>query len=128
MLEQENADFLAYCPNYVFQLTITCGFAVLRLMQSPAADYLDAVASKKLFNSAIVAIRKIGVSNNDFPGRLAEVLVQLKARGSGQKIDWGNLHLNVRSRMSMSVMFDSLWEWRKGFEPETGKSRTSMQK
>jgi hypothetical protein len=95
ILEQENADFLAYCPNYVFQLTITCGFAVLELTQSPTVDYLDAVASEKLFNSAIVAIRNVSVSNNDLPGRLAEVLVQLKARSSGRKSDWGSLQLRV---------------------------------
>ena len=61
----------------------------------------------------------MSVSNNDLPGRLADVLAQLKARhnSSHHNIDqWEALKLEVRSRMSMSVTFDSLWQWRRGFE------------
>lgn len=93
-------------------------------------DYLDTVASKGLFNFSIAAVRKISVSNNDLPGRLAEVLAQLKARGnrrgiSSNKNDWKCLELKVRSRMSMSVVFDSLWEWRRGFEVDESRDSSS---
>ena len=122
-------DILSYCPNYVFQMTSASGFVILKLVQSPATEYVDAAASKSLFNSAILAVRSMSVSNNDLPGRLAEVLAQLKARGNRaarNKTDWQILQLNVRSRMSMSIVFDSLWEWRRGFEMGESKAPSSM--
>jgi len=97
-------------------MILAAGFAVLKLMTSPMSEYIGSTSSRSAFNSAIVAIRKISVSNNDLPGRLADVLAQLKARRNREKRDWQSLQLNVQSRMSMSITFDSLWQWRKGFE------------
>jgi hypothetical protein len=114
-------DILNYCPNYIFQMTVASGFVILKLLESPVSEYVDSAAGKSSFNSAILAVRKISISNNDLPGRLAEVLAQLKARAnraSRSKSDWQILQLKVRSRMSMSIVFDSLWEWRKGFEAD----------
>ncbi|KAH8765102.1 C6 zinc finger domain-containing protein [Hyaloscypha sp. PMI_1271] len=120
-------DILIHCPNYIFQMILASGFAVLRLSTSPMSEYIDSASSRTTFNSAIFAIRKISVSNNDLPGRLADVLAQLKARGNRVKRDWQNLQPNVRSRMSMSITFDSLWEWRKGFESSGSKPTSGAQ-
>jgi hypothetical protein len=108
-------------------MILASGFAVLRLSTSPMSEYIDSASSRTTFNSAIFAIRKISVSNNDLPGRLADVLAQLKARGNREKRDWQNLQPNVRSRMSMSITFDSLWEWRKGFESSGSKPTSGAQ-
>jgi len=108
-------------------MTLAAGFAILKLMTSPISEYIDSTSSRTAFNSAIVAIRKISVSNNDLPGRLADVLAQLKARGNREKRDWQFLQLNVRSRMSMSITFDSLWQWRKGFESNKETPRSGAQ-
>ena len=123
-------DVSSHCPNYIFQMILASALTVRKVLESPMIEYVDATAAKVLFNSAIVAIRKISVSNNDIPGRLAEVLAQLKARGNrapANKTSWQSFHLKVRSRMSMSILFDSLWEWRNGFaaEESRGSSRTS---
>jgi hypothetical protein len=112
-------DLLSHCPSYVFQMTLASGFALLKLISSPIMEHLEGTSAKATFNSAIVAVRRMSVSNNDLPGRLADVLAQLKARGlsSSNNADrWQALSLKVRGRMSMSVTFDSLWHWRKGFE------------
>jgi hypothetical protein len=111
-------DIASYCPNYLFQMTLASGFALLKLLSSPAIEWIDAPTCKRQFNAAIVAVRRMSVTNNDLPGRMAEVLVQLKARGGSRKDpdNWESLRLRLRGRMSMSVTFDSLWEWRKGFE------------
>jgi hypothetical protein len=112
-------DLLSYCPNYVFQMALASGFALLKLITSPAMQHLEGTSAKALFNSAIVAVRRMSVSNNDLPGRLADVLAQLKARPPSipnSSDYWQAFNLKVRSRMSMSVTYDSLWHWRKGFE------------
>lgn len=124
-VHNSDMDVLNYCPNYVFQMILAAGFSVLRLSTSPLVEYIDALTAKRLFNSSIAALRKISITNNDLPGRLAEVLAQLKARRNRLsrelRANWNSLQLKVRSRLSMSITFDSLWEWRRGFvEDENG--------
>ncbi|CZR50346.1 uncharacterized protein PAC_00218 [Phialocephala subalpina] len=115
--------FMKYCPKYVFWMTLAAAFTICKLLSSTFADYLDVVTSKQLFNTAVSAIRQMSVSNNDLAGRLAEVLVQLRARATQTKSPgssnngWQSLGIKVRSRMSVSITYDSLWEWRNGFLP-----------
>jgi hypothetical protein len=123
-------DVLSYCPNYVYQMVLAAGFSILRLCTSPLVEYIDALGAKRLFNSSIAAVRKISVTNNDLPGRLAEVLAQLKARRNRLSreltTDWNSLQLKVRGRLSMSITFDSLWEWRKGVIEDENVAVASM--
>lgn len=115
-----------YCPKYIFWMTLAAAFTICKLLSSTFADYLDVVASRQLFNTAVSAIRQMSVSNNDLAGRLAEVLVQLRARATQMKSvpsgsstnGWQSLGIKVRSRFSVSVTYDSLWEWRNGFLPD----------
>jgi hypothetical protein len=126
-------DIFSYLPNYAFQVTFAVGVAILKLLRSPLAEYIDFEAGKALFNSAITIVRKISVSNNDLPGRLAEVLAQLWTQSSlafvGQENHsislesrWQSVQPKLRSRMSMSIVYDSFWEWRKGFNKDVGRS------
>jgi len=117
-------NILMHCPNYIFQMTLVSAFTILKLIRSSFRDYIDMAAGKSLCNSAILAVRKISITNNDLPGRLAEVLTQLWAKeylvsneghGSIPTNISQELKLRVNGRMSVSVMFDSLLEWRKGF-------------
>lgn len=131
-VQESSLDVVSYCPNYVCQMVFAAGFSVLRISTSPIIEYIDALAARRLFNSSITAIRKISITNNDIPARIAEVLVQLKARRNRSSreltIDWKSLQLKVRSRLSMSISFDSLWEWRRGFmEDENGAIASTYQ-
>ncbi|KFY65037.1 hypothetical protein V497_01507 [Pseudogymnoascus sp. VKM F-4516 (FW-969)] len=121
---------LLYCPNYTFQMTLAASCTLLRLLRSSFKGYIDVDVGKSLFNSVILAVRKMSIANNDLPGRLADVLAQLwakdaRASKSQARLQLGSeqgsnirqeVQLKVRGRMSMSVMFDSLLEWRKSFE------------
>ncbi|KAH8820251.1 hypothetical protein F5884DRAFT_40854 [Xylogone sp. PMI_703] len=107
----------SHCTNYLFWTVLAAGFTIHKLLSSSFADYLDTASTKQLFTNAIRTIRGISVANNDLAGRLAEVLVQLRAK-SHLATPCPNTQvprLKVRSRMSVSVIFDSLWEWRNGF-------------
>lgn len=134
-MENSDIDILSHCPNYVYQMILAAGFAVLRLCTSPMIEALNASAAKKLFNSCISAVRKMCITNNDLPGRSAEVLAQLKARRNRSlrelTADWNSVQLKVRGRSSMSISYDSLWEWRGAFVddehgPVAGKYQTSL--
>jgi hypothetical protein len=117
-LETTVGPVLSYSPYYIYQMTLAAGFALLKLCKSFFAVHIDMEYSKALFNGTIRALRSMSVSSNDLPERIAEVLAQMWRMGSSS-IQPGahaepddSLRLKVRCRMSMSLVFDSVWRWR----------------
>ncbi|CAL5872606.1 uncharacterized protein PFLUO_LOCUS6871 [Penicillium psychrofluorescens] len=118
-LETEVGPVLSYTPYYVYQMMVAGGCTLLKLSKSFFAAHIDMEYTKHLFNQTIWAIRGVSVSSNDLPERLAEVLAQMWRLGSGPQRSSSNnpdvddsLRLKVRCRMSMSLLFDSVWRWR----------------
>ena len=117
---------LIYSTNYILQMIIAAGFSLLKLMNSFFASHVDIEYGRNLFNSTIQAIRTISVFTNDLPSRLAEVLAQLwRSSGAGSRRPVAtngstdsSLQLKVKCRMSMSLVFDSVWRWREEFQAQ----------
>lgn len=127
-LETHGGGVLIYATNYVLQMIIASGFTLLKLLNSSFATHIDLAYGRVLFNRTIWSIRSISVTTNDLPNRLAEVLAQLwRGGGGGSKIarsDSGfadsSLQLKVKCRMSMSLVYDSVWRWREEFQATGG--------
>lgn len=92
----------------------------MKLCKSFFSAHVDLEYTRRLFNRTIWSIRAISVSNNDLPQRLTEVLTQMWKQGgaptprpvsASSEID-DSLQLKVRCRMSMSLVYDSVWRWR----------------
>lgn len=119
-------NVLVYSTNYILQMIIAAGFSLLKLMNSFFVRHVDFVYGRNLFNRTIQAIRSISVFTNDLPNRLAEVLAQLwRSSGAGSRQSVAttdgtdsSLQLKVRCRMSMSLVFDSVWRWREEFQAQ----------
>lgn len=119
-------NLLTYSTNYILQMIIAAGFSLLKLMNSFFAGHIDVEYGRNLFNRTIQAIRSISVFRNDLPNRLAEVLAQLwQSSGAGSRRSVANndgmdssLQLKVKCRMSMSLVFDSVWRWREEFQAQ----------
>lgn len=129
----EEQGSLVYSTNYISQMMVAAGFTLHRLLNSNFATTIPSqqlTTSRSNFTRLITCVRKTSVRNNDLPQRLAEVLAQLwKAGGAGNpklsevenyRMQHGptvdvSIHLKVRCRMSMSVVFDSIWHWREHF-------------
>lgn len=119
-LEINVGPVLPYAPYYVFQMMLAGGFALMKLCKSFFSAHIDLDYTKRLFNRTIWSIRAISVSNNDLPQRLTEVLTQMWKQGgsptprpasASSEID-DSLQLKVRCRMSVSLVYDSVWRWR----------------
>ena len=123
-VETADGNVILYATNYIVQMIVAAGFALLKLLNSFFANTIDLEYGKSLFTRTIQAIRNISVSNNDLPWRLAEVLAQLWCGGgAGSRIASpqistpdSSLQLKVRCRMSMSLVYDSCWRWREEFQ------------
>ena len=119
-------DLLVYSTNYILQMIIAAGFSLLKLMNSFFAKSVNIEYGRNLFNRTIQAIRSISVFTNDLPSRLAEVLAQLwrsSGAGSSRSVTTNDgtdssLQLKVKCRMSMSLVFDSVWRWREEFQAQ----------
>ncbi|KAL8758181.1 MAG: hypothetical protein Q9199_001686 [Rusavskia elegans] len=127
---------LLHASNYILQMIIAAGFTLLKLLNSFFADSVKLGYGRDLFLKTIKAIRTISVATNDLPSRLAEVLAQLwKSGGSGLRAGHGHgkslensLQLKVRCRMSMSLVYDSVWRWREEFQAkERGNLETAVE-
>jgi hypothetical protein len=133
--EMDKQSKLIYSTNYMFQMLMAAGFALLKLLNSEYNHRLQTSQGRHYFTNTVRAVRSTSVAPNDLPMRLAEVLAQLwHASGKGDPANYPKpdspetdafeerrpsfdvtenpLRLKVRSRMSQSVVFDSIWRWR----------------
>ncbi|KAL1839421.1 hypothetical protein VTJ49DRAFT_1522 [Mycothermus thermophilus] len=118
---------LKYATNYIQQMLVAAGFALLKLMRSFFVKQIDADRGRHLFHRTIQAIRTTSVVRNDLNWRLAELMVQMWngakvetnasafKSGDDPEID-DSLQLKVRCRHSMSLVFDSIWHWREEYQ------------
>ncbi|CRK45019.1 hypothetical protein BN1723_019624, partial [Verticillium longisporum] len=68
---------LLYASNYIQQMLVAAGFALLKLSKSFFAEIIEAERSRSLFHKTLNAIRATSVINNDLQSRLAELMVQM---------------------------------------------------
>lgn len=125
-------SILPYAPFYVFQMLLAAGFTLFKIANSFFAAFVDMDYTKQLFNRTLYAVRGISMMSNDLPERLAEVLAQVWKTGVGGRstssVDLdSSVQLKVRCRMSMSLVYDSVWRWREDFQVRSqGKTLESM--
>ncbi|SPQ17989.1 f9278cce-edaf-4504-a00d-786cd4b006d9 [Thermothielavioides terrestris] len=117
---------LKYATNYIQQMLVAAGFALLKLMRSFFVKQVEFERGRSLFHRTIQAIRTTSVVHNDLNWRLAELMVQIwngariegkspSFQGDDPEID-DSLQLKVRCRHSMSLVFDSIWHWREEYQ------------
>ena len=114
-LDISGGNVIVHATNYILQVVIAAGFTLLKLLNSFFASFIDLECGKILFTKTIATIRKISVMREDLPSRLAEVLAQMWRAGQ-QGNSTSSLEIKVRCRMSMSLVYDSVWRWREEFE------------
>lgn len=121
------SDLLRYATNYVQQMLVAAGFALLKLVRSFFVKSIDFERGRLLFHRTITAIRSTSVVQNDLNWRLAELMVQMwngaRVKKDPAYNDDDTLHdiddslqLRVRCRHSMSLVYDSIWHWREEYQ------------
>ncbi len=115
--------FLQYSTNYIHQMIDAAGFTLLKLMSSFFSEEIDYERGRNLFHKTIQAIRTTSVTKNDLQWRLAELMAQvwngMRAEGRAQARNGEpdpKLQLQVRCRHSMSLVYDTIWRWRRDYQ------------
>lgn len=113
-------SLLQYCPSDIFMGLIAASCALIKILNSSYAVHFNAAHGKAIFNAALLAIRSSTLKSNDRSDRQAEALARMwRAAESGlprdrltnEQID--PLDLGIRSRMSVSHVYDCVWGWRR---------------
>ena len=110
-------------PFFFTQIFIAAAFILLRISTNGFfRTLIDGNACNRLIEGAISALRRISVVNNDLPARLGDVIAFFCALESPETLGGQtreDLQLReVRHRLGVSVVYDSLRIWRRHFEPE----------
>lgn len=120
--EDKRAKFVEFCPSHFPQSLVMAAIIIMKTIGSSYSRFVDVEKGKRAFNSVLFMLRRYSVEDNDLKGRLSKILTQL----------W-NVHqslpakreqepsLRVKTRLSASVLHDSLWMWREQFG---GQSKT----
>jgi transcriptional regulatory protein LEU3 len=119
-LNDQRLDFLNYSPFFCYQALLCAAFCVLKISCNTFfCEIVDAATGTHLLESTMVALRSMSIVNNDLPARLGDVIgffctLADHAAIGGHVAD--DLQLRqTRNRLSMSVVYDCLWTWRKSF-------------
>ncbi|OBT77262.1 hypothetical protein VF21_04042 [Pseudogymnoascus sp. 05NY08] len=118
-------NILQYGTNYISQMIVAAGFALLKLLSSFFSAEIDFDRGRQLFHKTIQAIRSMSVTNNDLLWRLAELMAQMwnglradkRTEHGSSELD-GSMQLKVRCRHSMSLVYDTIWRWREEYQAQ----------
>lgn len=118
-MDQEGKVPFHYWPFFCYQMFVSASCTILRILKNGHFDAaVDVDSGKALLNSAILALRKMSVANNDLPARLSDVIAFLYSQRGIRCVPGDpphSLRPRVLNRLSMSIVYDSLWEWREHF-------------
>ncbi len=108
--------------SYIQKMLVLAAFDILRIARSHLSSTVDVERGRKAYFALIVYCRTISIQDSDLPSRTAVILTQLWTSKraflqSDGTID--SLTLHCRSRLSMSVVFDCFWRWRREFAGQT---------
>lgn len=117
--DQQGRRVFETYPFYSYQQFVAAPFILLKILSnSHFKRLLDEAAGRKVLNSSISALRRSSVANNDLPGRLSDVLAYFVTLSNPEAFGGttpSDLSLSVRTRLSHSIVYDSLWIWRRNF-------------
>ena len=92
--------------------------SIFKIYRSKLGPFVDLSAGEKAYFSAIRFSRQASLENDDLEARGVSILSQLWTsqvvfqRSNGQ-VD--SLGTRIRTRLSMSVVFDCFWWWKEEF-------------
>lgn len=118
---QTPPGFMPYCSFHAYQSLPLAGFVLLKVVRSEYfADLIshELLTARFLLENCIRLMRVMSVSDNDLALRLSDVLAYLYKHPNPRVVcgeGRGALMLEIQSRLSMSIVFDSLWRWRDQF-------------
>ncbi|KAF9775582.1 hypothetical protein IL306_006301 [Fusarium sp. DS 682] len=94
-------------------MALLAAFCILRIVRSQLKEHIDLRDAEQSLFKAISFVKRRSMQHGDLDERYGTILSQLWSNSNSMNIIAVNgLELRIRSRLFMSVVFDSLWWWR----------------
>ncbi|KAK6700275.1 hypothetical protein SNK05_013074 [Fusarium graminearum] len=96
-------------------MALLAAFCILRIVRSPLREQIDLRDAEQSIFKAISFVKRRSIQIGDLDERYGTILSQLWSNSSNSlnmAAHNDGLDLKIRSRLFMSVVFDSLWWWR----------------
>jgi hypothetical protein len=112
-------NLASFCPHHIYRMSALAASVLLRILKTRVSTYMrDERAGRASYFQEIALLKKMSIHNNDMPGRMAGIFSQLwtsekafKPKGDGVAVP----ALRIQSRLSMSLLHDTMWWWREEF-------------
>ncbi|KAF4337093.1 nicotinamide mononucleotide permease [Fusarium beomiforme] len=106
-------DLALHASNYYTRMALLAAFCILRIVRSPLREHIDLRDAEQSLFKAISFAKRRSMQHGDLDERYGTILSQLWSNSNSMDTTAANgLGLRIRSRLFMSVVFDSLWWWR----------------
>lgn len=106
-------------PFFSYQNFLVAPFVLLKILSnSYFRQSLNENDGRRMLRLSISALRRMSVANNDLPGRLSDVIAYFLTLPNPEAFGGttpGDLKVSVRTRFSQSIVYDSIWIWRRNF-------------
>jgi transcriptional regulatory protein LEU3 len=126
-LERSGSPTMYFCTTYIHRSLTLAALSILKLSRSGLAQYLDLASGEMAYFACVSILKADSLKYNDLAARGAMILTQLWTSENVFRTPTGTvdgLALRVRSRLSMSIMFDCFWYWREEFGGQPSPFRT----
>ncbi|KAK5677191.1 hypothetical protein LTS10_010380 [Elasticomyces elasticus] len=111
-------DFGRHSTHAQARMATVASLCILRVLRSPLAAQVDSQVGEEMCFEAIRLSKKRSIQNTDLCARVATILTQLWSSTKAFRLRDGTvngLRIFLRSRLSLSILYDSLWWWRAEF-------------
>lgn len=119
-VSMQNDEYMRYLPVVSIMILWQSASVVARLWHSKWSSNLDKETGELLYRTIIKKVMLSSIFEHDLPYRAAEIMSQMWATFSAMRranhYRAVSATLTLRSRMTASVFFDSLWTMREGAE------------
>lgn len=120
--QDESTGFSRACPEFIYKTTLLAAISILKIQKSELVRHVNSASGEKAYFSAIYLCQRASFQSNDLGARGVTILGQMWTsknmyRQPDGRVD--SLSTRIRSRLSMSVVFDSFWWWRVEFNGQT---------
>ncbi|KAI1799495.1 hypothetical protein F4811DRAFT_565524 [Daldinia bambusicola] len=120
--EDESTGFSRACPGFVYKTLLLAAISILKIQKSELVRHVNSASGEKAYFSAIYLCQRMSLQSNDLGARGVIILGQMWTSKNMYRQPDGrvnSLSTRIRSRLSMSVVFDSFWWWRVEFNGQT---------
>lgn len=122
----QHPQLVDICTVFIERAVMLAAICILKIHRSELAPFIDLDAGERAYFSAIQFCKQASLENDDLGARAFTILSQLWTsrnvfQRSNGRID--SLSTRIRTRLSMSIVFDCFWWWREEFTGQTSPYR-----